>query len=208
MSATQRQAGILQKWALWSLTKAAQTFELRWGKEYEVMEYDPEDGPQLVKRSVLSLELSNKSTIVSVPASEDSIRGYSPVMIIVDEDARVPDPVYNSIRPMRAAHPCQLILQSTGNGKRGHFYHECTGDDSIWFRITVPADRCPRITAEFLARERLKMTSEDMFQQEYFCKFIEAEGSLFTEEMINAMTIVDTDIDRIARPWLPEDMNA
>lgn len=209
VSATQRQAGLLEAKAQWALTRAAQKFIPVHGKEYEVMEYDPEDGPQIVRRSVLSLELSNGSRIISTPASEDSIRGYSPSMIIVDEDARVSDALYDALRPMRAAHPCQLVLQSTPNGKRGHFYREWTGDDPIWTRFKVPADECPRITKEFLERERkrTRMTSDAMYRQEYFCEFIDLAGSLFTQEMIDQMTVLD-DVAPIAKPWLPDNLSA
>lgn len=207
VSATQRQAGILEAKAQWALTRAAQKFQPVVGKEYEVVEYDPDDGPQIVRRSVLSLELSNGSRIISTPASEDSIRGYSPSMIIVDEDSRVSDALYDALRPMRAAHPCQLVLQSTPNGKRGHFYREWTGDDPVWTRIKVLADECPRITKEFLERERTKMTSDAMYRQEYFCEFIDLAGSLFTQEMLDMMDIRD-EVAPIARPWLPDNLDA
>jgi hypothetical protein len=207
VSATQRQAAILEAKAQWALTRAAQKFQPIHGKEYEVMEYDPEDGPQIVRRSVLSLELSNGSRIISTPASEDSIRGYSPSMIIVDEDSRVPDALYDALRPMRAAHPCQLVLQSTPNGKRGHFFREWTGTDAAWTRFAVPADQCPRISAEFLARERTKMTSDAMYRQEYYCEFIDLAGSLFTQDMIAQMTVLD-EVEGLARPWMPDNLNA
>jgi len=207
VSATQRQAGLLEAKAQWALTRAAQKFTPVQGREYEVMEYDPEDGPQIVRRSVLSLELSNGSRIISTPASEDSIRGYSPSMIVVDEDARVSDALYDALRPMRAAHSCQLVLQSTPNGKRGHFYREWHGDDPVWTRFEVPANECPRITKEFLERERTKMTSDAMYRQEYFCEFIDLAGSLFTQEMLDMMDIRD-DVAPIARPWMPDNLDA
>lgn len=128
-------------------------------------------------------------------------------MIIVDEDSRVPDGLYDALRPMRAAHPCQLILQSTPNGKRGHFYREWSGDDKAWTRFEVPADKCPRISKDFLARELSKMTSEAMYRQEYFCEFIDLAGSLFTQDMIDQMTVLD-DVAPIAKPWMPGDLSA
>jgi Terminase large subunit, T4likevirus-type, N-terminal len=187
VSATQRQASILESKAQGALLRAATRFRPVAGKEYDILEYDPEDGPQIVRRSVLSLELSNGSKIVSTPASPDSVRGYSPEMIIVDEDARVSDDLYDAIRPMRAAHPCQLVLQTTPNGKRGHFYREWQGGDPLWTKFEVPANKCPRITKEFLERERTKMTSEAMYLQEYFCKFIELSGALLSYDVVQSM---------------------
>jgi hypothetical protein len=48
-----------------------------------------------------------------------------------------------------------LWLMSTPNGKRGFFY-ECWAHDAVdeWFRVSVPATECARISPEFLEAER------------------------------------------------------
>ena len=79
-------------------------------------------------------------------------------MIIVDEAAYVPDSVFDALGPMRAAHPCQLILLSSAGFKRGFFYREWVGEDEDWEKMQVLASDCPRITDAFLAKEREKMT--------------------------------------------------
>jgi phage FluMu gp28-like protein len=52
-----------------------------------------------------------------------------------------------------------------------------------WERICVPATECARIPEAFLAEERRAM-GDRWFRQEYMCEFLEMEGALFTEEMI------------------------
>ena len=205
-SHTQKQATFVQQWVTRATQQAqpsaAEALKWRRIREVDVEEIDPvTGGGKIVRRSVLSLELANGSVVESVPASSDTVRGYSPHLIIVDEAAYVPDDVYDAIRPMRAEHPVQLVLLSSAGFKQGFFYREWIGDDPDWQRIQVLADDCPRITPEFLAKERTKMTSEDMFLREYYCKFMEREGGIFPEDQINDMFIHDHEE---VRPWAQE----
>jgi phage terminase large subunit-like protein len=66
--------------------------------------------------------LANGSRIVSLPATRDTLRGYSAVsMLIIDEAAYVEDEVYLSLRPSLAVSDGDLILLSTPCGRRGFF---------------------------------------------------------------------------------------
>ena len=56
---------------------------------------------------------------------------------------------------------------------------------SAWERVKVTADRCPRITPEFLAEERLAL-GERWYAQEYLCSFEDAVGAVFSAEDIAA----------------------
>jgi hypothetical protein len=49
--------------------------------------------------------------------------------------------------------------------------------------LSVPASECGRISTAFLEEERETM-GDRWFRQEYCCEFVEAEGSLFDEELI------------------------
>jgi phage terminase large subunit-like protein len=72
--------------------------------------------------TALTLQLANKSRIVSLPGREKTIRGFSRVsLLIVDEAARVGDDSYFSVRPMLAVSQGRLILLSTPCGRRGFF---------------------------------------------------------------------------------------
>ena len=194
VSATQRQAGILQRRANHAMLRAATTIKYGdWKKvrEVEGWEYDPYDpageGGRIVKQSVLSLELMNESQIISVPASPETVRGYSPDLIIIDEAAWVRDAVYNAIRPMRAAKSVQLVSISSANATQGFFYEDWKNEDIDALKIKMTSDECPRTTEEFLKEERKRCVNEDIFLREYYCIFMNPQGSLFTEELINSM---------------------
>ena len=185
VSASQRQAGILQKRVINTLRKLNMPPRTRVLLEIDLPEEPLDPDSKIVRCSVLSMEIGNGSAVISVPASPDTVRGYSPDDLYLDEAARIPDGVYEAIRPMRAAKPVRLVLGSTPKGKRGFFWEEWNGADPAWWRSKVTAAQCPRVTAEFLARER-RTVPERVYQQEYECLFLEREGAVFPEWMIAA----------------------
>jgi len=135
--------------------------------------------------SALKLELANGSRIISLPGQERTVRGYASVrLLVIDEAARVADALYYSVRPMLAVSGGDLVAMSTPFGKRGWWWQEWT-EGADWVRIQVTADRCPRITAEFLARERAAMP-EWSYVQEYWCAFSDSADQLFGTEYITA----------------------
>src|SRR5215208_6234799 len=136
----------------------------------------------------LSLELENGSRIITLPGTENTIRGFSGVsLLIVDEAARVEDELYFAVRPMLAVSGGTLIMLSTPYGQRGIFYEEWTsGGSGEWQRFRVSADRVPRISPEFLSEERRALGSR-WFEQEYMCVFGELEGAVFSREAIDRM---------------------
>lgn len=125
----------------------------------------------------LECRFENDSRIVSLPSKEQTIRGFSAAnLIIIDESSRVEDEVYYSIRPMLAVSGGRIILLSTPFGKRGHFHKEWSNDDFEKYKIT--ANDCPRITKEFLEKEKRDL-GEFYYQQEYMCEFVDIEGMVF-----------------------------
>jgi superfamily II DNA or RNA helicase len=131
------------------------------------------------------VELRNGSRIQSLPGKEATIRGYSGVdLLIVDEASRVTDDLYNAIRPMLAVSDGRLALLSTPFGRRGFFFNVWErGED--WKKIRITAKQCPRITEEFLKRERASMPHW-FYRQEYECSFEESQAALFDWEEVEA----------------------
>jgi hypothetical protein len=77
----------------------------------------------------------------------------------------------------------RLLLLSTPNGRRGHFYEAWTkGTD--WERESVPATEVPRISQEFLDQE-LAEAGPWRFSQEYLCKFLDSDTQLFSGDSIS-----------------------
>ncbi len=141
----------------------------------------------------LSLCLPNGSEIVALPASADTVRGFTAHLLIFDEASRVPESLYHALSPSRATTNAPLWLLSTPDGPTGFFYeawHEPEPvpgqpDQRLWQRFSVPATDCPRIDPEFLTIERL-MLGDARFRQEYLCEFTNPEGCFLTRELIES----------------------
>jgi hypothetical protein len=135
------------------------------------------------QESALRLELINGSRIVSLPGTEQKIRGFSGVrLLIIDEAARVPDELYFSVRPMLAVSGGRLVCLSTPFGKRGFFHHEWT-EGNGWHKVKVTAEQCPRISPDFLAEER-KALGPWWHRQEYLCEFVDTLDQVFSFESV------------------------
>jgi hypothetical protein len=134
----------------------------------------------------ISVVFSNGSRIVGLPSTEETIRGFSAVsLLLIDEASRVPDELYDAVTPMLAASGGSMWLMSTPYGKRGFFYREWTYGGDGWVRVRGPATECPRIPAWFLEEEQRKK-GDRMFSQEYLCEFVQEEDALFREEDLRA----------------------
>jgi hypothetical protein len=134
--------------------------------------------------TALTVTLANGSRIVSLPGQEGTVRGYSGVRLLsIDEASRVPDPLFMSVRPMLAVSGGRLVAMSTPFGTRGWWY-EAWRSDQPWERFEIPAEQCPRISAAFLTEERESM-GEWWYEQEYGCRFLDAQSAAFTREDVD-----------------------
>lgn len=141
--------------------------------------------PTMTADTMTSCTFKNGSRIICLPGSEASIRGFSNVTLIIeDESSRVEDSTYVAIRPMLAVSGGRIMLLSTPYGKRGHFYEAWVSDEE-WFRTKVIAAECPRISNEFLVEE-LAGLGRMFFDQEYNCVFQDLIDNVFSEADINA----------------------
>jgi hypothetical protein len=138
----------------------------------------------LASESALELEFTNFSRIVALPGKEATIRGFSGVsLLIVDEASRVPDELYQAVRPMLAVSGGDILLLSTPFGKRGFFFHEWAEGGAAWHRTKVTAYECPRIPRVWLEQER-RAIGDWWYRQEYMCEFVETTDQVFSYEDI------------------------
>jgi hypothetical protein len=155
-----------------------------------------------VQHSVLRIELSNGSRVLALASNEQSVRGYSKVaLVIIDEAARVSDELYYTLTPMLAVSDGDLMALTTPFGARGWFWAAWTQDpEEDWYRVTVTASECPRLSADFLTQERRRM-GELWYRQEYECQFIDATHSIFKYELIHSLVRNDIEAS-IWKRWV------
>ncbi len=136
--------------------------------------------------NAVSLLFPNGSRIVGLPGNENTVRGFSAVsLLLIDEASWVDDSLYKALHPMLATTNGDLWLLSTPCGKRGFFYEEWKHGGPGWFRISVPATKCPCISAEFLENARNTL-EPDWFAQEYMAEFVDNGFSYFSRDLIEA----------------------
>ena len=140
--------------------------------------------------SKTEVSLPNGSRVLSLPGSADTIRGYSPRLVLLDEAAFAPDDLFAAISPMLAVSRGKLICLTSPNGKRGFFYALWQNATADYIREKVIAEDCPRISPEFLAQEKMVL-SADKFEQEYHCAFGDAENAAFA----NVESIFDDSVE-------------
>jgi hypothetical protein len=121
--------------------------------------------------------LAGGGRVLAVPNSEGKIRSLAAVdLLVVDEAARVPDPLYGAVRPMLAVSGGRTVLLSTPFGERGFFWREWTGQGAGgWCRHRLTWRECPRIRPDFIAAERASH-GELWVRQEYECAFLQVTG--------------------------------
>jgi hypothetical protein len=140
----------------------------------------------VVAESALRIEFGNGSRVISLPASGETIRGFSGVsLLLLDEGARIEDSMLAAVRPMLATTDGRILAMSTGWLRHGWFYDAWmgTGGGEDWRRIEIGADACPRISAEFLAGERAAL-GDLVFKAEYGCSFVDETGCFFDPESV------------------------
>jgi hypothetical protein len=143
-------------------------------------------------RRMTGLELSNGSVIEALPAVERTTRGYSVDLLIVDEAAAVADMDYYGILPALIATQGEQVLLSTPRGKRG-FFHEIWHGAEDWQRMLIRSNEVSRIREEDLEVFRSAMPDE-YFRQEFYCEWLDTEGSLFTYDDIEAALSAGEDV--------------
>jgi hypothetical protein len=145
--------------------------------------------PELLEDNRLSMHVRGGGRVLSLPGSEQTIRGISAVSLLVeDEAARVDDELYFAVRPMLAVKNGRLVLMSTPFGKRGHFYREWSDGGPSWSRVRVPATEVPRISPAFLEEEQAAL-GDWWYRQEYLTEFVETDDTLFRDsDVLDALS--------------------
>jgi hypothetical protein len=149
------------------------------------------------RETATTLELSNKSRLVSLPGTPGTIRGFSKVRYLaVDEAALASDELFSACSPMLARSPNgEQVLASTPFGCRGEFWR-CWTQVPGWDKVRVTADEVPGIPRDYLEQQRLTI-GERNFRQEFFCSFESVSDAVFD------WGLIEKALEGGIRPQLP-----
>ena len=128
----------------------------------------------------MRVELVNGSIIQFVGADNiDRIVGTNPVGVVFSEFSLMKPNVWDLIRPILAENTGWAIFIFTPRGMN-HAWNllQQAMNNPKWFVQILTVDDTQAISKEAIEEERLTMP-QDLFEQEYYCKFIEGAGQFF-----------------------------
>jgi Terminase large subunit, T4likevirus-type, N-terminal len=129
--------------------------------------------------------LPNGSRILALPQSPSTVRGYTAHLVVIDEAAFVDDTILAAaVTPTLARTNGALWLLSSAGRQSGFFYKLWTREN-MWTKFKATAAECPRISAEFLDREKVIQDAAS-FQREYFCEFRAGARQQFDRTLIES----------------------
>lgn len=147
------------------------------------------------------IELKNGSKIYSLPAGRTGvfIMGLTIDLLIADEAAFIPEPVWNAVLPMIAVARKlkglgHIIMLSIPLGKGGYFYNSY--HDKDFLSISVSSEDCIRIDHKFLTKERSRLSKND-YARIYLGKFVDDWNQFFPTNLIQkCMSFIDWNFRR------------
>jgi hypothetical protein len=143
---------------------------------------------ELKSDNVYGLELTTGARVLTLPGSDDSIRGMTvDGWIVADEAARLPADLIAALRPMRARRPqARFAMLSTAWSRTDPFWAAWSDGDPSWIRLQATAETAP-FSPQFLDKER-RALGDHAFQREYYGIPMGGHASPFTWELYERAT--------------------
>lgn len=131
------------------------------------------------------LLLSNSSRILSVPASQRQIRGWSVDLLVIDEAGFVDNEIWRAAEPSIIARPgSQVILLSSPWGNFEHFFRRLWKDGIESPNADVTAFHWPSSVSPYISQDDLdKIQAREpahYFNREYLAEWTDEAGAYFT----------------------------
>lgn len=139
----------------------------------------------IAKQTELTTVLSNGAKILALPSGQNTIRGFSPHLLILEEAAHLSDETYHAVKPMLLATKGRLICLSSAWFKQGFFFENYVADDELWMKRKITALDVERIDRDWLENER-KSLPEWIYASQYLCEFFDSEKRVFSFDDIQA----------------------
>lgn len=157
------------------------------------LDHIPKD---LIKNIVdsMRIELVNGSILQIVGADDiDTIVGTNPIGVVFSEYSLMKPKVWEYIRPILAENGgwAVFIFTPRGMNHAWHLLQVALQDTLNWFTQVLTVEDTQAIPMTIVEQEKKEMP-QDLFEQEYYCKFIEGAGQFF--KRISQNLIEETDV--------------
>lgn len=148
---------------------------------FKMLDHIPKDLTQATNIVELKVELKNGSVIQLIPANEFKKGGVgaNPVGVVFSEYSITDADAWQYVSPILAANGGWVIFNFTPRGKN-HAWAllQKAKDNPNWFWEVLTVKETKVLSDEALAEEKANMP-EALFNQEYYCEFLEGAGQFF-----------------------------
>jgi len=130
----------------------------------------------------LKIDLKNGSVIQLIAADtfEKGGVGTNPIGVVFSEYSISSPEVWDFVRPILKVNGGWAIFNFTPRGtNHAHKILQIARNAPDWFSQVLTVKDTAILTEEDIQSERNEGMSEDLIEQEYYCKFIEGAGSFF-----------------------------
>lgn len=158
---------------------------------FKMMDHIPAGLIKSSNATELKVELKNGSIIQLIAADEfkESGVGTNPIGIVFSEYSISSPDAWKYVRPILAANGGWAIFNFTPRGKN-HAWSilQLAKDSEKWFWQVLTVADTGILSPEILEQEK-RETSQSLFNQEYYCEFLEGAGQFFRRIHQNAYPI-------------------
>lgn len=146
----------------------------------KIMDRIPKQLIKSMNETEMKIELINGSVLQIIGCENiDNIVGTNPIGVVFSEFPICKAIAWDYIRPILAENDGWAIFDFTPRGmNHGWKILQQAKESDSWFYQILTADDTDALTPEMLEEEKRQMP-EDLFYQEYYCKFIDGAGTFF-----------------------------
>ncbi len=148
---------------------------------FKMLDHIPKELVKSTNATELKVELVNGSIIQLIAGNEfkNSIVGTNPRGVVFSEYSINNKDAWQFLSPILVANNGWVIFNFTPRG-RNHAWElmQKHKDNPLWFIEILGADKTSVFTKEQLEEEK-RNNPQDVFEQEYYCKFVDGAGQFF-----------------------------
>lgn len=174
---------------------------------FKMLDHIPKEIIKSQNATELKIELVNGSVIQLIAADEfkNSGVGTNPIGVVFSEYSITNPEAWKFVSPILAVNGGWAVFNFTPRGMNHAFtLLQQYKDNPKWYVEVLTVDDTKVLSAEALEEERIN-NPQDLFEQEYYCKFIEGAGQFF--KRIEANMIEETDkVDNLHRYQMGVDL--
>lgn len=149
---------------------------------FKMLDHIPKDLIVGTNSQELKIDLKNGSVIQLIAADtfEKGGVGTNPIGVVFSEYSISSPEVWDFVRPILKVNGGWAIFNFTPRGtNHAHKILQIARNTPEWFSQVLTVRDTSILTDEDIESERNEGMSEDLIEQEYYCKFIEGAGSFF-----------------------------